>query len=147
MTRYKKSYLDTLTNNNSLPNVSLSQSVSLPNDVSLSSSPDVSYIEELNNIKSLLNNIVIFKEEDIKAFWSMLMADSRVSTKDRLAASKLLAQSLGMMDTGKAVASIGGAVYKWKTPTIEAEVVPAEKTMQGKNGKCNSLDDKQEIMQ
>lgn len=147
MTRSKKSYIDTLINNDSLPNVSLSQSVSFPTSDNLFNTPDVSYIEELNNIKSLLNNIVIFKEDDIKAFWSMLMADSRVATKDRLAASKLLAQSLGMMESGKAVASVGGAVYKWKTSTIDAEIVPAEKTVQGKSGECNSLDDKQEIMQ
>ena len=105
---------------------------------------DMSYIESINTVKSVLSKIAVVTEDELKAYWTMIMCDSRVSVKDRLTASKLLAQAHGMFDKGKTVASVGGAVYKWRTSTVEAEIVQPQETTQESKGECNTLGDKAE---
>lgn len=140
----KSSYLAKLENSPSpIVNSSNSPSYSNPNLDSLLTL-DMSYVESINSIKSVLSKIAVITDEELKAYWTMIMCDSRVSVKDRLTASKLLAQANGMFDKGKAVASVGGAVYKWRTSTVEAEIVQPQETTQEAKGECNTLEDKAE---
>lgn len=62
----------------------------------------------------------VLAADDLRAYWLSIMADRRASYRDRLAASRLYADSIGAFAAKDAGSGTSGAV-RW----LEAEVVPA----------------------
>lgn len=58
--------------------------------------------------------VAVLAVQDLQAYWLKIMSDSKASNKDRLAASKLYAESIGAFDKA-ASSNKGPAVYHWGT--------------------------------
>ena len=56
--------------------------------------------------------VAVLAVQDLQAYWLKIMSDNRASNKDKLAASKLYAESIGAFDK-QTQASKGPAVYHW----------------------------------
>lgn len=80
----------------------------------------------INNIKEL-ESVEALTEEQLAAWWTLVISCPDVPMKERLAASDKLAKCRGMFERGKTIATSGGAVYKWKN-SIDAEIVHDEST-------------------
>lgn len=55
--------------------------------------------------------VAVLAVQDLQAYWLKIMTDNKASNKDRLAASKMYADSIGAFD--KQHANKGPAVYHW----------------------------------
>lgn len=93
---------------------------------------NASNINNLNNISTLLADIKLLTEDEVKKILTLLILDSNTTNKDRLVAIKLLGQEMGLFNNkaGKAVAASGGAVYKWATSAdvVDVETVHVDST-------------------
>ena len=58
---------------------------------------------------------------DLQAYWLSVMADRRVPARDRLAASRMYAESVGAFDARSRVSASTSGAVRW----IEAETVDA----------------------
>lgn len=56
--------------------------------------------------------VAVLAVQDLQAYWLKIMTDSKASNKDRLAASKMYADSIGAFDKQQH-ANKGPAVYHW----------------------------------
>lgn len=56
--------------------------------------------------------VAVLAVQDLQAYWLKIMSDNRASNKDKLAASKLYAESIGAFDK-QTHANKGPAVYHW----------------------------------
>jgi hypothetical protein len=56
--------------------------------------------------------VAVLAVQDLQAYWLKIMSDNKASNKDKLAASKLYAESIGAFDK-QTHASKGPAVYHW----------------------------------
>lgn len=56
--------------------------------------------------------VAVLAVQDLQAYWLKIMMDAQASNKDRLAASKLYAESIGAFDKA-ANNNKGPAVYHW----------------------------------
>lgn len=56
--------------------------------------------------------VAVLAVQDLQAYWLKIMSDNKASNKDKLAASKLYADSIGAFDK-QTHASKGPAVYHW----------------------------------
>ena len=56
--------------------------------------------------------VAVLAIQDLQAYWLKIMTDPKASNKDRLAASKMYADSIGAFDK-QAHANKGPAVYHW----------------------------------
>lgn len=56
--------------------------------------------------------VAVLAVQDLQAYWLKIMSDNRASHKDKLAASKLYADSIGAFDK-QTHANKGPAVYHW----------------------------------
>lgn len=56
--------------------------------------------------------VAVLAVQDLQAYWLKIMSDPKASNKDRLAASKLYAESIGAFDKA-ANSNKGPAVYHW----------------------------------
>ena len=56
--------------------------------------------------------VAVLAVQDLQAYWFKIMSDNKASNKDKLAASKLYADSIGAFDK-QTHASKGPAVYHW----------------------------------
>lgn len=84
------------------------------------------YRELNNNIKALGKEVAVLELSDIQAFWLKIMMDSKASTKDKLTASKLYAQSLGAFDKRASCNKSSNAVYSWSSDVVDADVIKAD---------------------
>lgn len=66
--------------------------------------------------------VAILAVQDLQAYWLGIMQDSKASNKDKLAASKLYAQSIGAFDAKQQLKASAPEAYKW----ADAEVIEAE---------------------
>jgi hypothetical protein len=56
--------------------------------------------------------VAVLAVQDLQAYWLKIMSDNKASNKDKLAASKLYADSIGAFDK-QTHANKGPAVYHW----------------------------------
>lgn len=56
--------------------------------------------------------VAVLAVQDLQAYWLKIMTDNKASNKDKLAASKLYAESIGAFDK-QTQANKGPAVYHW----------------------------------
>lgn len=56
--------------------------------------------------------VAVLAVQDLQAYWLKIMSDNKASNKDKLAASKLYAESIGAFDKQQH-ANKGPAVYHW----------------------------------
>lgn len=56
--------------------------------------------------------VAVLAVQDLQAYWLKIMSDPKASNKDRLAASKMYADSIGAFDK-QTHANKGPAVYHW----------------------------------
>lgn len=56
--------------------------------------------------------VAVLAVQDLQAYWLKIMTDNKASNKDRLAASKMYADSIGAFDK-QTHANKGPAVYHW----------------------------------
>lgn len=56
--------------------------------------------------------VAVLAVQDLQAYWLKIMSDNKASNKDKLAASKLYAESIGAFDK-QTHANKGPAVYHW----------------------------------
>lgn len=56
--------------------------------------------------------VAVLAVQDLQAYWLKIMSDDKASNKDKLAASKLYAESIGAFDK-QTHANKGPAVYHW----------------------------------
>lgn len=56
--------------------------------------------------------VAVLAVQDLQAYWLKIMSDNKASNKDKLAASKLYAESIGAFDKQRQ-ANKGPAVYHW----------------------------------
>lgn len=56
--------------------------------------------------------VAVLAVQDLQAYWLKIMSDDKASNKDKLAASKLYAESIGAFDKQQH-ANKGPAVYHW----------------------------------
>lgn len=56
--------------------------------------------------------VAVLAVQDLQAYWLKIMTDSKASSKDRLAASKMYADSIGAFDK-QTHTNKGPAVYHW----------------------------------
>ena len=56
--------------------------------------------------------VAVLAIQDLQAYWLKIMTDDKASNKDKLAASKLYAESIGAFDK-QTHANKGPAVYHW----------------------------------
>lgn len=56
--------------------------------------------------------VAVLAVQDLQAYWLKIMSDNKASNKDKLAASKMYADSIGAFDK-QTHASKGPAVYHW----------------------------------
>ena len=56
--------------------------------------------------------VAVLAVQDLQAYWLKIMSDNKASNKDKLAASKLYAESIGAFDK-QTQANKGPAVYHW----------------------------------
>ena len=68
--------------------------------------------QTLEDCAALLNRPAVLAVQDLQAYWLKIMSDNKASNKDKLAASKLYAESIGAFDK-QTHASKGPAVYHW----------------------------------
>lgn len=68
----------------------------------------------------------LLKLKELQNFWLMIMADKSASHKDRLAASKLYAESIGAFDKNKQSKGVNGANIRWRSTPIDVDIVKDE---------------------
>lgn len=66
--------------------------------------------------------VAILAVQDLQAYWLGIMQDAKASNKDKLAASRLYAQSIGAFDAKQQLKASAPEAYKW----ADAEVIEAE---------------------
>lgn len=95
------------------------------NSIFAAAAPGAAAPASLRSAAAMLRDIgsasALLAVEDLRAYWLGIMADKRASYRDRLAASRLYADSIGAFAPETATAGTSGAV-RW----LEAEVVSAE---------------------
>lgn len=73
--------------------------------------------------------VAVLAVQDLQAYWLRLMSDPNTSSKDKLTASKLYAESIGAFD--KSVTSAKGpAVYHWGG-VVDAQIVKNDSSENG----------------
>ena len=76
----------------------------------------VTHPQTLEDCAALLKQqgaaVAVLAIQDLQAYWLKIMTDPKASNKDRLAASKMYADSIGAFDK-QAHANKGPAVYHW----------------------------------
>lgn len=65
--------------------------------------------------------VAVLAVQDLQAYWLHIMSDPKASTKDKLTASKLYAESVGAFDKA-ASSNKGPAVYHWGG-VVDADIV------------------------
>lgn len=76
-------------------------------------------------LQELGRDQAVLQLKQLQNFWLQIMADKSASHKDRLAASKLYAESIGAFDSSTKTKGINGAMLHWKKP-IDVENVLAK---------------------
>lgn len=69
--------------------------------------------------------VAVLAVQDLQAYWLRVMMDAKASTKDKLTASKLYAESVGAFDKSEDSKRRAPAVYTWGAehqPAEDAEI-------------------------
>ena len=94
------------------------------NSIFAAAAPGAAAPASLRSAAALLREVgscsALLAADDLRAYWLAIMADRRASYRDRLAASRLYADSIGAFSEQAAGSGTSGAV-RW----LEAEVVAA----------------------
>ena len=89
----------------------------------------------LRDCATLLRDVsavsAVLAVSDLQAYWLSLMSDRRVPYRDRLAASRMYAESVGAFDARSRVSASTSGAVRW----IEAETVDAAPGA----GSCDSV--------
>lgn len=70
--------------------------------------------------------VAVLAVQDLQAYWLNIMQDKKASYKDKLAASKLYAQSIGAFDAKQQQQARAPEGYKWADATVIDVAAAAE---------------------